>query len=83
MNIDTKILEKAVIAIAEAFAELGQLINNSVKSLKLLANEILDCLEETKKTKQVRSSWNVPLNITRQSQVMDRKPRFIVRKVIT
>lgn len=69
-------VKEAFRKMAEAFAKLIE----GVKTTAMWIDEVY--FVEQEKIHHVRSSWASSIDSRRKHQVLDRKPRFAVRKVI-
>lgn len=68
--------------ISKSFAELWETVAEKLERLKDLFDSTDDYLEWKRKQEHMRASWVVPVDTRVKSQVVDNKPKFIVRKVI-
>jgi hypothetical protein len=75
MRIDTEQL-------AKAFRELAKAVSAIFEEIVELCESINDVVESQGEQKNYRTTWHVPKDTRIKSQVMNNKPKFIVRKVI-
>lgn len=79
MNIDWE-------KISEAFAELTKIMYEKMErfseAFESIEDQVDEYLEWKKQNEHMRSTWFIPIDTRTKSQVIDNKPKFVVRKVI-
>lgn len=74
-----KVIGTFVDSIYLAFEQLKSFVSKAVKSITKFLEEadIKKIQERIENEKRMRRSWDAPMNMTKRSQVINRKPSFI------
>ncbi|MGG4042109.1 hypothetical protein [Bacillus smithii] len=81
--IDIEKLKETLIAFAKALKAIVKAALNRWRVIKdFLIKENAGFFKNKKQFQHMRSTWNVPFDTRKASQVMMNKPKFTVRKVI-
>lgn len=81
--IDIEKLNEALKVFVKKALNAWKLIKELLQRYKDLLSKIGDAyFKHKKQIEHMRSSWNVPFDTRKASQVMMNKPKFTIRKVI-
>ncbi|MBS4191761.1 hypothetical protein KHA94_16345 [Bacillus sp. FJAT-49705] len=80
--IDYEKLQKTIAALREALEPVVKNICEAWSVLKSIASSQDEYLKKKKQIDNMHSSWNAPKDTRIKSQVINRKPKHTVRKII-
>jgi len=59
---------------------LAEAINSFRETFRNLLETLQSTIRKIKRAKEIKVSWHAPVKIVKSSQVLNRKPRFIVAR---